>query len=80
MLLITVGTILLIVLIVLTSLQITYSVTSVPIKNKITGAKAKVQAAEAKAAATEQQMLQMQINVGKLTEQLNKLTALNDVK
>ena len=62
-----IGTILLIVLLVLSCLHVTYTVTAKPITNKITGAKAKAAAAEAKAKAQEEQ-------IAKLTIALNNLT------
>lgn len=63
----TIGTILLIVLLVLSCLHITYTVASVPVKNKITGAKAKTQAAEAKAKQQEEQIAQLTIALNKMT-------------
>lgn len=63
----TIGTILLIVLIVMSSLHLTYTVTSQPIKNKITGAKAKAQEAEAKAQAQQKQIEQLTIALNKLS-------------
>lgn len=63
----TIGTILLIVLLVLNCLHVTYTVTSAPIKNKITGAKQKAQAAEAKAAAQQKQIEQLTIAVNKMS-------------
>lgn len=63
----TIGTILLIVLLVLSCLHVTYTVTSAPIKNKITGAKQKVQAAEAQAAAQQKQIEQLTIALNKIS-------------
>lgn len=63
----TIGTILLIVLTVLSCLHITYSVSAVPIKNKITGAKQKAAALEAQAQAQQEQ-------IAKLTIALNKMS------
>ena len=62
----TIGTILLIVLLVLSCLHITYTVTSTPIKNKITGAKAKAQAAQAQAEAQQKQIEQLSIALNKI--------------
>ena len=73
----TIGTILLIVLLVLSCLHVTYTVTSVPIKNKITGAKAKAQAAEAKAEAQQKQIEQLTIALNKVTGQ-DIAKAIND--
>lgn len=63
----TIGTILLIVLLVLSCLHVTYTVASVPVKNKITGAKAKAQAAEAKAKQQEEQIAQLTIALNRMT-------------
>lgn len=63
----TIGTILLIVLLVLSCLHVTYTVTSQPIKNKITGAKQKAAQAEAKAEAQQKQIEQLTIALNKMS-------------
>lgn len=55
------GTIILIVLLVLSCLHITYTVASVPVKNKITGAKQKAIAAAKQAEAQQKQIEQLTI-------------------
>lgn len=55
------GTIILIVLLVLSCLHITYTVASVPVKNKITGAKQKTLAAQKQAEAQQKQIEQLTI-------------------
>ena len=74
----TLGTIILIVLLVLSCLHITYTVASVPVKNKITGAKAKALAAQKQAEAQQKQIEQLTIalnnmkNTAALVDALNK--------
>ena len=55
------GTIILIVLLVLSCLHITYTVASVPVKNKITGAKQKALATQKQAEAQQKQIEQLTI-------------------
>ena len=55
------GTIILIILLVLSCLHITYTVASVPVKNKITGAKQKALAAQKQAEAQQKQIEQLTI-------------------
>ena len=58
--------ILLIVSLVFTGLHITYSLTAAPIKNKITGAKAKAAAAQAKVEAQQKQIEQLTIAINRM--------------
>ena len=67
------GTIILIVLLVLSCLHITYTVASVPVKNKITGAKQKALAAQKQAEAQQRQAEAQQKQIEQLTIALNNM-------